>query len=131
MLNEANTTIKHPVQMKKHSLKLVKGLRNFEKSGYSLLLSFYLNRLDVVYCGEENDICTVEFRGEERQYRRLHVLEFDSDRKRMSVIIQCPDGSIWLLCKGAESSILPRCVEGPLAETENHIKDYAMVSKCS
>lgn len=67
------------------------------------------------------------YRGEERQYKRLHVLEFDSDRKRMSVIIQCPDGSFWLLCKGAESSIIPRCIDGPLMETENHIKDYAMV----
>jgi len=67
------------------------------------------------------------YQGEERLYRRLHILEFDSDRKRMSVIVQFPDESIWLLCKGAESTILPRCVFGPIPETESHIKDYAMV----
>lgn len=57
----------------------------------------------------------------------MHVLDFDSDRKRMSVVIQYPDGSIRLLCKGAESSVLPRCHVGPIAETESHVKDYAMV----
>jgi phospholipid-translocating ATPase len=67
------------------------------------------------------------YHGEERLYRRLHILEFDSDRKRMSVIVQFPDESIWLLCKGAESTVLPRCVFGPIPETESHIKDYAMV----
>lgn len=84
-------------------------------------------RLDMVYCGETNDICRVLFQGQERLYSRLHVLEFDSDRKRMSVILQFPDDSIWLLCKGAESAILPRCDFGPVSETESHIKDYAMV----
>ena len=83
--------------------------------------------MDIVYCGEIDDVCTVVYQGEERRYRRLHVLEFDSDRKRMSVIVQFPDDSIWLLCKGAESMIRPRCVIGPMEETENHIKDYAMV----
>lgn len=84
-------------------------------------------RLDMVYCGETDDVCRVLFQGQERLYRRLHVLEFDSDRKRMSVILQFPDDTIWLLCKGAESTILPRCDFGPVAETESHIKDYAMV----
>ncbi|XP_046454878.1 phospholipid-transporting ATPase IF-like [Daphnia pulex] len=84
-------------------------------------------RLDVVYCGETNDICKIMYQGEERLYRRLHILEFDSDRKRMSVIVQFPDESIWLLCKGAESTVLPRCVFGPIPETESHIKDYAMM----
>lgn len=31
----------------------------------------------------------------------LNVLEFSSDRKRMSVILRFPDGSIRLYCKGA------------------------------
>lgn len=90
-------------------------------------LSIIYDRLDVIYCGEEDDVCIIQYKGEERRYRRLHVLEFDSDRKRMSVIVQCPDDTIWLLCKGAESSILPRCAVGAKAETEEHIKDYAMV----
>ena len=86
-------------------------------------------RFGVVYCGEMDNLCTLKIGREKRQYQRLHILEFDSDRKRMSVIVQFPDESIWLLCKGAESTILPRCVHGAIAETENHIKDYALVRK--
>lgn len=77
--------------------------------------------------GEVDGECSVSIKGEIRKYRRLHVLEFDSNRKRMSVIVQFPDDSIWLLCKGAESTVLPRCIAGPISETENHIEDYAMV----
>jgi phospholipid-transporting ATPase len=36
----------------------------------------------------------------------LNVLEFNSDRKRMSVIVRFPDGSIRLFCKGAVSFYL-------------------------
>ena len=42
-------------------------------------------------------------------YDRLQVLEFDSDRKRMSVIVRDSKGVIRLVCKGAEVTILPRC----------------------
>jgi magnesium-transporting ATPase (P-type) len=41
-------------------------------------------------------------------YKLLNVLEFDSDRKRMTVIIETPDGSIELLCKGADNVIFER-----------------------
>ena len=42
-------------------------------------------------------------------YERLQTLEFDSVRKRMSVIIRDPKGVIRLVCKGAEVTILPNC----------------------
>lgn len=45
---------------------------------------------------------------EERVYEILDVIEFSSKRKRMSVIVRCPDGRIWLVSKGADSTILPR-----------------------
>ncbi|GMF25581.1 unnamed protein product [Phytophthora fragariaefolia] len=41
-------------------------------------------------------------------YKLLNVLEFDSDRKRMTVIIETPDGTIELLCKGADNVIFER-----------------------
>ena len=84
-------------------------------------------RFGIAYCGEEDSVCTVSFHGEKKHYRRLHVLEFDSDRKRMSVIVQFPDYSIWVLCKGAENTVLPVCTVGEVQKTEQHIKDYAMV----
>ncbi|PSS05237.1 hypothetical protein BD289DRAFT_400131 [Coniella lustricola] len=43
-----------------------------------------------------------------RVYDILDVIEFSSKRKRMSIILRCPDGTIWLISKGADSVILPR-----------------------
>ncbi|KAJ1746842.1 hypothetical protein LPJ79_005650 [Coemansia sp. RSA 1821] len=41
-------------------------------------------------------------------YEVLDVLEFSSARKRMSVILRCPDGRIIMMSKGADSAIWPR-----------------------
>ncbi|CAK7274382.1 drs2 neo1 protein [Sporothrix epigloea] len=41
-------------------------------------------------------------------YQVLDVIEFSSKRKRMSILIRMPDGRICILCKGADSVILPR-----------------------
>ena len=38
------------------------------------------------------------------EHERLDVLEFDSDRKRMSVIVQSPKGDIRLVTKGRVKS---------------------------
>lgn len=52
---------------------------------------------------------TVQTPDDGRQtYDILHVLEFNSDRKRMSIIVRCPDGRIWLVCKGADTVLAPR-----------------------
>lgn len=64
----------------------------------------------------------------EREYKILSILEFNSTRKRMSVIVQTEEGKILLLSKGADSVMFPR-----LARTGNdfeekareHIHDYA------
>ncbi|XP_068247329.1 LOW QUALITY PROTEIN: phospholipid-transporting ATPase IF-like [Palaemon carinicauda] len=77
---------------------------------------------------------TLDFRGQKRTFTRLQVLEFDSDRKRMSVVIKDnASGSIWLLTKGAESSVFKKCkflndYHRQVYElTNNHINDYAMI----
>lgn len=41
-------------------------------------------------------------------YQILDVIEFSSKRKRMSIIVRYPDGRLCLICKGADSMILPR-----------------------
>lgn len=38
----------------------------------------------------------------------LYVLGFTSDRKRMSVIVRTPEGRIRIICKGADTVMLPR-----------------------
>ncbi|OQR94483.1 phospholipid-transporting ATPase [Achlya hypogyna] len=44
-------------------------------------------------------------------YKVLDVLEFNSTRKRMSVVAQTPSGSLVLLCKGADTVIYERLAE--------------------
>lgn len=57
----------------------------------------------------------------------LNVLEFTSDRKRMSVVVRLPDGKIRLLCKGADTIILPRLVHTETIEpTYKHLEDFAV-----
>uniref|UniRef100_H2ZKH1 Phospholipid-transporting ATPase n=1 Tax=Ciona savignyi TaxID=51511 RepID=H2ZKH1_CIOSA len=60
-------------------------------------------------------------------YEVLNVLEFNSTRKRMSVIVRAPDGRILLMCKGADNVIYERLSDKSqfLFETENHLRDYA------
>ena len=94
----------------------------------AILIFATLFRLGVVFHGEEDDRIRLTVMGQDRNYHRLQVLEFDSDRKRMSTIVRYPDDSIWLLCKGAESSVLKRCIAGPKQETQEHIDDYALVT---
>ncbi|GLE03014.1 hypothetical protein PINS_up011893 [Pythium insidiosum] len=43
-----------------------------------------------------------------RRYTVLNVNEFNSTRKRMSVVVQTEDGRYILFCKGADNVILPR-----------------------
>ena len=61
------------------------------------------------------------------RYQVLHTLEFDSTRKRMSIILKTPADSYLMLCKGAESHVAPRCVTGKTKETLDHIDGYAEV----
>ena len=49
------------------------------------------------------------------EYEILEVIEFSSKRKRMSIVVRCPDGRIWLICKGADSHIIPRLRQSQLA----------------
>ena len=51
---------------------------------------------------------TVVFAGLQQEYKILAVLEFNSRRKRMSVLLEDPRGQYLLVTKGAESVILER-----------------------
>ncbi|CAK9154288.1 unnamed protein product [Ilex paraguariensis] len=64
----------------------------------------------------------------DRSYRLLHVLEFTSARKRMSVIVRNAENHLLLLCKGADSVMLERLSkDGRLfeAKIKEHIRQYA------
>ncbi|XP_006832100.1 PREDICTED: probable phospholipid-transporting ATPase IB-like [Chrysochloris asiatica] len=57
----------------------------------------------------------------------LNVLEFSSDRKRMSVIVRTPTGQLRLYCKGADSVIYERLSDESLFmdETLSHLECFA------
>lgn len=47
-------------------------------------------------------------RARHETYEVLDVIEFSSKRKRMSIVVRRPDGRIWVICKGADTIVLPR-----------------------
>lgn len=48
----------------------------------------------------------------QRKFKLLNVIEFDSTRKRMSVIVRTPENEILVICKGADSIIEKRLRPG-------------------
>lgn len=71
----------------------------------------------------------IDVMGEFRTYTILNILEFNSDRKRMSAIVLRPEGDILLLCKGADSVIYDRLdvlASSSISEiTSSHLKTFA------
>ncbi|KAL9327314.1 hypothetical protein ACSQ67_007959 [Phaseolus vulgaris] len=64
----------------------------------------------------------------ERKYKLLSVLEFNSSRKRMSVIVEDEEGKILLLCKGADSIMFERLAKNGREfeeKTMEHVHEYA------
>jgi phospholipid-translocating ATPase len=79
--------------------------------------------------GSTNDGLRLNIQGEERAYKVLNTLEFNSTRKRMSAIIRMPDNRIILFCKGADSMIYSRLKRGEQQElrksTAEHLEMFA------
>ena len=63
------------------------------------------------FVGKSKDTVEIEVLGQPERYTLLHTLEFNSSRKRMSVIVRAPDGRIILYCKGADTVIYQRLSE--------------------
>ena len=62
-----------------------------------------------------------------RKYKLLNLIEFDSTRKRMTVVVRTPEGKILVICKGADSIIEKRLRAGQqhLKRTQNFLDAYA------
>ncbi|XP_077138750.1 phospholipid-transporting ATPase IC-like isoform X1 [Ranitomeya variabilis] len=70
-----------------------------------------------VFLSRTQSTITISELGKEVTYERLAILDFNSDRKRMSVIVRDPDRKIKLYCKGADTVIYHRL------HPDNPIKD--------
>ncbi|KAL7991015.1 hypothetical protein Chor_014445, partial [Crotalus horridus] len=64
-------------------------------------------RVGVVFTGANAESMELKSCGKPERYKLLHVLDFDANRRRMSVIVESPSGEKLLFTKGAESVILP------------------------
>ena len=47
-----------------------------------------------------------------KKYKLLNLIEFDSTRKRMTVIVKTEEEKILVVCKGADSIIEKRLIPG-------------------
>uniref|UniRef100_A0A8D0A4R4 Phospholipid-transporting ATPase n=1 Tax=Sander lucioperca TaxID=283035 RepID=A0A8D0A4R4_SANLU len=63
----------------------------------------------------------------EMSYELLNVLEFSSNRKRMSVVVRTPNGKLRLYCKGADNVIFERLTEASQYKelTLAHLEQFA------
>lgn len=79
---------------------------------------------------DESNYMEVKFKNKHSKYLLLHVLEFNSTRKRMSVILKDPDGNYVLYTKGADSIILDRVDKNKsekIPETIANLADYGRI----
>lgn len=61
------------------------------------------------------DFADINFNSSLIRYEVLDILEFTSDRKRMSVVVKdCQSGKKFILSKGADEAILPHAYAGKL-----------------
>ncbi|XP_039049268.1 phospholipid-transporting ATPase 2-like [Hibiscus syriacus] len=75
-------------------------------------------QLHMVYTNKNANILEIRFNGSIIKYELLEILEFTSDRKRMSVVVKdCQNGKILLLSKGADDAILPYAYDGQQTRT--------------
>uniref|UniRef100_S4RD30 ATPase phospholipid transporting 11B (putative) n=1 Tax=Petromyzon marinus TaxID=7757 RepID=S4RD30_PETMA len=83
-------------------------------------------RLGVTFLGLHGDIMEVQTMGDVNRFKLLQVLEFDSNRRCMSVIVEKESGDVLVITKGAESSILPKVVSGEVERTRAQVDEFAM-----
>ncbi|XP_029698644.1 phospholipid-transporting ATPase IB isoform X2 [Takifugu rubripes] len=83
--------------------------------------------LGFVFTARTPDSVIIEARGKEMSYELLNVLEFSSNRKRMSVVVRTPSGTLRLYCKGADNVIFERLTEASQYKelTVAHLEQFA------
>lgn len=114
-----------------HSVVLEKNGDYNASSPDELAFVYFSKLVGCEYKGmdEDNFIVLQEF-DEVKKYKLLDMFEFDSDRKRMSVIVQDESGKITLFCKGADSIMIPRYHEekkDQFKETIEHLEEFAAI----
>mmetsp|Transcript_1651 Transcript_1651/g.3553 ORF Transcript_1651/g.3553 Transcript_1651/m.3553 type:complete len:1147 (+) Transcript_1651:184-3624(+) len=81
----------------------------------------------IKFIGRDQDNCMqLEVKGVTVDVKMLNVIEFNSDRKRMSVVCEMPNGTLKLFTKGADDKLLPLLEHTPIVEdTWKYLEQYA------
>ncbi|XP_060803599.1 phospholipid-transporting ATPase IF isoform X2 [Amyelois transitella] len=77
------------------------------------------DRIGVTFLGEDGNNMMIKIGQRIEMFERLQIIEFTSERRRMSVVLRDKNGKIWLYCKGAESAVLPLCKDSVIVEEVN------------
>lgn len=86
-----------------------------------------------VYLGRLQNTLSLRVKGEEVDYEILLEIEFTSERRRMTMVLRDPAGSIIMFTKGADSVILERLDESAkttqayLKATKSHLDEFSKV----
>jgi phospholipid-translocating ATPase len=92
-------------------------------------------QLDVVFLGrKQNRVILREF-GVNRTYTLEVTVPFDSDRKRMTVVVRADDGSYMVFTKGADTIMFPLLApmqlgssdDATLQATIGHLNDFSCI----
>ncbi|RCH99963.1 hypothetical protein CU098_004186 [Rhizopus stolonifer] len=88
--------------------------------------------LGFAFLGRDSNRLFVDIKGERKEFQLLNTLEFNSTRKRMSVIIKPADTDrIVLLCKGADSIIYERLCKSFGDQAELEVEQMALRNSTS
>lgn len=87
-------------------------------------------QIGVEFVSRQGNKATVTVRGVPEVWTIHHTVEFDSARKRMTVVVEDPTGRIMVFCKGADTVIMDRLRKDPLSavlhqETIEHLNRFA------
>ncbi|KAM9169387.1 phospholipid-transporting ATPase IB-like [Pangshura tecta] len=84
-------------------------------------------KLGYVFTGRTPHSVIIDALGKEEAFEILNVLEFSSNRKRMSVIVRTPTGRLRLYCKGADNVIFERLSKDSqyMEQTLLHLEYFA------
>ncbi|CAB3364729.1 Hypothetical predicted protein [Cloeon dipterum] len=118
----------HSVQVAQDQAKGASNLEYQASSPDEKALVEVAQRCGAQYTGEITEQLMIKMGdGRNVKVKRLETIEFTSERKRMTVVIEDDKGQIWILCKGAESIVAPLCTSGPIEKTLDHVGDFAVL----
>lgn len=109
---DKNSTINHAESFLEMSFENLKELKLQASSPDEVALINFAkySGYEFIFKTDSNEMY-LKINGSNYIYKLLHIFEYTSERKRMSVIVRTPENKIYLFTKGADSVILPKTTQ--------------------